>query len=131
MRSGVSNNHFFCGTMDDNITFKTEQQLQAYCAQWFWNTYPAHRRMLVMVDNNSENEVIGNRKKAMGVVRGPSDLFLVLYRAVIFIEMKLPGKTQSVEQKDFENKVTERGHIYIIMYSFKQFKEFIWQVIGK
>lgn len=109
----------------------TEEKLQSECTTWFWNTYPSWRRMLFHVDNNSYNATIGARKKALGVVQGVSDLILVLNGNVVFIEMKIPGGLQKPEQKDFETKVVSRNHLYIIIYTVEQFKEFIWQVIGK
>ena len=109
----------------------TEEQLQSSCVQWFWNTYPKHRRMLFHVDNNSWNSVIGARKKALGVVSGPSDLILILRRRVIFIEMKITGGAQSENQREFEQKVNERLHEYTIIYTLQEFKDFICQVIGE
>ena len=109
----------------------TEEQLQSSCVQWFWNNYPEQRKMLFHVDNNSWNSVIGSRKKALGVVSGPSDLILILRCRVVFIEMKIPGGVQSDNQKDFEKKVNDRSHQYIIIYSLQEFKNLICQVIGE
>ncbi|TXI13257.1 MAG: hypothetical protein E6Q68_01720 [Polynucleobacter sp.] len=108
----------------------TEHQLQAECVQWFWNTYPTWRRMLVHVDNNSSNRIEGNKKKALGVVSGPSDLILISVRAVFFVELKVGSNTQSPEQKDFQAKVEARGHKYIILRTFQEFKDFICNTIG-
>lgn len=104
--------------------YKLESQLQADCAFWFWNRFIAERRMLFHVDNNSYNRVIGSKKKALGVVSGPSD-FIFIVDSVIFIEMKLPGETQSDAQIDFMNKVVEKGHKYIIIEYFEQFKKYV------
>lgn len=112
--------------------YSTEAQLQADCTQWFWNEYHDERRMLHHNDNNSENRNKGAIKKALGVVRGVSDLELVLPMGVtFFIELKLPGETQTDEQIDFMNKLKERGHPYFIVEYFQQFKELIWNTIGK
>lgn len=109
--------------MESTIT--TEDQLQAACTQWFWNSFPLQRRMLFHVDNNSWNRVVGAKKKALGVVSGPSDLIFILCGEVVFIEMKTPTGTQSDEQKDFQLKVSHRGHQYIIIRTLDQFKSFI------
>lgn len=101
-----------------------ELQMQATYSQWFWNTFPAERGMLHNNDNNSYNSIEGARKKAIGVVKGVSDFELILDGHVIFIEFKLPGQKQKPEQEDFERKVTERGHIYIIFYSFVEARDF-------
>ncbi len=103
----------------------TEEQLQSECAIWFWNNIVDERQMLFHVDNNSVNSIVGARKKALGVCKGPSDFVLVLNGAVDFIEMKLPDGSQSPEQKTFEQKVTERGHRYTIIRSVDQFKSYI------
>ena len=108
----------------------TEHQLQAMCTQWFWNTYPTWRRMLVTIDNNSYNQIEGNKKKALGVVRGASDLMLISARAVFFVELKVGANVQSAQQKDFQEKVEARGHTYIIIKSFEDFKAFICNTIG-
>lgn len=102
----------------------TEEQMQSECAIWFWNTFPLERRMLFHVDNNSVNGIVGARKKALGVCSGPSDLVFVNDK-VYFIEMKLPWGVQSEEQKDFERKVSVRGHEYIIIRSVEAFQRFI------
>jgi len=81
--------------------------------------------MLFHVDNNSWNAIVGAKKKALGVVSGVSDLIFIVDSAVIFIEMKIPGGTQSSEQMDFEMKVNVRAHEYVIIYSFEEFKKFI------
>lgn len=103
----------------------TEEQLQSQCTLWFWNEFPTERRMLFHVDNNSYNSIIGAKKRALGVCKGPSDLVLILCGKVVFIEMKLDSGTQSEEQKDFEEKVKEREHQYVIIRSFEAFKKFV------
>jgi hypothetical protein len=87
--------------------------------------------MLHHNDNNSYNRIIGARKKALGVVAGLSDMELICdYGIVLFIEMKIPGGVQSSEQKDFERKVVERGHIYVVIFNFEQFKNTIYGALG-
>lgn len=104
----------------------TEEQMQSECAIWFWNSFPDYRRMLFHVDNNSQNSIVGARKKALGVCKGPSDFILVLREGrVVFIELKTEIGSQSTEQKDFESKVVERGHEYIVIRSVDKFKNFV------
>lgn len=112
--------------MENSITRSVrEDQLQAQCTQWFWNTYHAERQMLFHVDNNSWNRVIGAKKKALGVVAGISDLVLILCGTVVFIELKDGDGVQSPEQRSFEEKVVERGHKYKIIRSLDEFKKFV------
>ena len=102
-----------------------EEQLQAKCTQWFWNNYPAQRRMLFHVQNNANSAVQGSRYKAIGVVSGVSDLVWVIYNKVIFIELKININKQTGNQIEFETKVTQRGHEYVLINSFEDFKSFI------
>lgn len=121
-------------TIGSGSRWMTEAQLQNKCTLWFWNTFHSERRMLHHNDNNSINSIEGSRKKALGVVSGVSDLELILIGGkIVFIELKLPGETQLPEQIDFEAKVKSRGHIYIIIYSFVEFQNFIQDIcnIGK
>lgn len=108
----------------------TELQMQAQCATWFWNTFPAERRMLHCNMNNSFNRIAGASAKALGVIKGISDMELIVRGAVIFIEFKVGEGKQSDEQIDFMNKVDQRGHSYIIIRSFGEFKLLIYGALG-
>ena len=113
------------------MEFKTEQQFQAACSAWFWNEYPGWRRMLHCNMNNSADRVAGNKAKAVGVVKGVSDLELIANGGVVwFIELKLPGKKQSEEQIDFETKVRARGHNYVILETLDEFKNLVNFIIN-
>lgn len=119
-------------TMVDSKAYPTEEKMQADCHQWHWNTYPNERRMLFHVQQSMfGNAYRGSINKAIGVVKGPSDLIWVLHQGVtVYIELKLPNGTQQPEQKDFEQKVTARGHIYVIIRSFTGFKHLIGGIYG-
>lgn len=106
-----------------------EERMQANCIQWFWNNYPAQRRMLFHVQQSAYNRIQGSRFKAIGVTKGVSDLVLILNGAVHFIELKLPNGVHSEEQIDFNNKVTSRGHTYVTIRSFEEFKDYIKKVV--
>lgn len=110
----------------DPAPYSSEEKMQQDCFMWHWNTYPEERRMLFHVQNNMfGNAYRGSINKGIGVVKGISDMVLILSGAVVFIEMKLPSKTQQDEQKDFEYKCQQRGHVYLIIRSFTAFKYFI------
>jgi hypothetical protein len=109
----------------------SEEKIQHDCILWFDMYYPQHRQMLFHVDNNSWNATIGARKKAMGVRPGVSDLILVGPRRVYFLECKNDRGEQSNHQISFEEKVISRGQIYIVFRSLTEFKQIIWQVIGR
>lgn len=111
--------------METPMKFQIEEQMQAYCCTWFWNTFISERRMLHCNMNNAFNRQKGSEAKALGVVRGVSDTEFIDFGEVWFIEFKMPGGIQSPEQIDFMNKVLTRGHKYIILYSFEEFHHFI------
>lgn len=111
--------------MENPITFLSEIPMQAYCCQWFWNTFISERRMLHCNMNNSYNRIAGAHAKALGVADGVSDTEFIDYGEVFFLEFKMPGKTQSQVQLDFQAKVEARGHTYLIIYSFEDFHKFI------
>lgn len=103
-----------------------EEKLQSKCFQWFWNTFPEERQMLFHVDNNSWNEVIGSKKKALGVCAGVSDLVYILpWGKVAFLECKAPGGKYSEHQIEFCDKVTRRHHFYFGFKTFEEFQEII------
>lgn len=109
--------------------FKTEHQFQAACVLWHSQTFPEDRGMLHCNMNNSYNAVEGNKAKALGVVPGVSDLeYIAEFGVVWFIELKIPGKTQSEEQIKFMNKVRSRGHHYIIIETLEEYKALIWKI---
>ncbi len=108
---------------------REEDKLQSDCYRWFHNTFPLWRKMLFHVDNNSWNAVIGARKKALGVNAGVSDLVLILWCEVIWIEMKTPKGEQDEEQKIFQARVEARMHKYVIIRTLEEFQRFITQKI--
>lgn len=108
----------------------TEAQLQSKCFLWHWNTYPKERYMLHHNNNNSHNRNKGAQMKALGVVSGVSDFELVIHNMVLFIEMKTPEGSLSVEQKIFRDNVAARGHLYIVVRTFEKFQEIIKKAHG-
>lgn len=108
----------------------TEQQLQAKCFLWFWNEFPSERGMLFHVDNNSANRIVGNQKRSLGVVKGVADfIFFLRDGRSVCIEMKIDGGSQSEAQKEFENKLLDRRHLYFICYDFVGFQDLIYKLL--
>jgi hypothetical protein len=108
---------------------KIEAQLQQKCFLWHWNEFHWDRGMLHHNDNNSINEIVGAQKKGLGVVSGVCDLEYIFDGGICFIELKLPGRKQSNEQIEFQQKVEERGHWYTVVYSLEEFKKLIWEIM--
>lgn len=109
--------------------FAREDQLQAFCVKWFWNSMPQWRGMLFHVDNNSWNATVGAKKKALGVVAGPSDIILISFVEVLFLECKLPGEVQSAEQLKFQAMCEERGKTYKLFKYFSHFQYIVMEAI--
>lgn len=108
-----------------NPTPRSELQMQAECFQHHWNTYPNERGLLHANNNNSHNAIKGNQNKALGIVKGVSDMEYFKSGQMYFLEFKTPEGTQSKAQKEFQRQVEAEGGIYLIIRSFEQFKEFI------
>lgn len=88
--------------------------------------------MLFHVNNKARNAIEGNKFKAMGVIKGVSDLVLILPMGrVIWIELKTPAGTQQPAQREFEAKVTQRGHTYLIIRSLEEFQKLVIEVLPK
>lgn len=102
----------------------SEATLQAQCFTWHWNNYPDERGFLYMQYNNPKNAAHGSVLKAMGLVKGVSDLaYIPELDKMTYIEIKLPGEKQSKAQKDWQKKVEARGCKYIVIDNFKSFKK--------
>lgn len=102
-----------------------EEKIQSACFVWHWNTFPQERGLLHANNNNSENEISGNRNKAMGVVAGVSDMEYFKNGRTTFIEFKRPGEVQSPKQRLFQEKVEAEGGRYEVVTSEEQFKALI------
>lgn len=111
--------------MEEPINFTgAEDDLQSKCFQWAWNNYPEERQMLFHVNNKSKNAIEGNQMKAKGVVAGISDMVLIRDKGrVVWMEFKTLTGKQRDKQKRFEDKVKSRGHIYIVIRTFEEFKQ--------
>lgn len=127
---------------------KSEESLQSKCVIWFNNTYclKHHNPRLVMFTVPNEIAVkvgailkqIGipakmvdkvtalasSTLKSVGLLPGVSDNIIVAKDKIYFVEFKLPTNYQQDNQKEFESRVTNLGHTYIVIKSVEQFKEF-------
>jgi hypothetical protein len=72
----------------------TEDQLQAKCWQWGWNTFPQVRRIFWAVPNGGDrNMVTAVKLQATGVIPGPHDLHLIWNGILWTFELKV-GENQ-------------------------------------
>lgn len=96
----------------------TEEALQSEIIL-HWNKYHFNDGVIFAVANE-----YSRYRKVPGVLRGVSDLILVLPQGrVLFIELKLPTNKQTPAQVLFQKRVTNLDHQYIVCYSLTQFKE--------
>lgn len=70
------------------------------------------------VPNGEKRSMItGKKLKEEGVLAGVSDLVVLLKSTPIFIEVKTLKGKQSLEQLEFETKVTQLGYPYYLVRS--------------
>lgn len=102
---------------------RTEGRLQQELFTKHWNQYPAERRLLFAVNNNSVNRVKGAQMKSIGVVSGVSDMIYINPRQTKpqFLELKLPNGRQSPTQQEFQDKIEALGYEYYIVKSIADF----------
>jgi len=70
-----------------------EAKLQAECVRWYRNDFYKNRRALWSTSNEGKDV---NKKLAMGMLPGVSDLCLKDQRGLGGIEMKYPGESHEV-----------------------------------
>ena len=104
---------------------QSEIKLQAECFQWHWNTYIHERGLLCYNLNNSANKIQGNQNKALGLIKGRSDMVLYRKSGVIFLEFKTESGAQSTAQKGWQAIVEAQGFRYEIIRNFEEFKNII------
>jgi hypothetical protein len=107
-----------------------EDNLQQDCYIWFNNTYCLKhnnpRFCVFSVPNGGlRTKTEAKRLKQTGLKSGVSDLIIVLYSKIIFIELKTETGKQSNEQIQFENIVTNLNHKYYLVRTLEQFKKII------
>lgn len=59
------------------------------------------------------------------MLKGVSDIIVVMPNRVLFVEFKSLEGSQSLDQKRFQNKLERMGYTYAVVRSINQFKELI------
>lgn len=102
-----------------------EAKLQANCIRWFHLQYPLLNRLLFAVPNGEKRDVVtGAKLKRQGVIRGVSDLILLVPKkgfASLCIEMKTQKGIQSEEQVKWQKEVEKYRNRYVICRSLEEF----------
>ena len=107
----------------------SEAKLQQECFVHFWNTYPELRGTMWMVHNNAKNAFQGAILKAMGMVKGVSDLQWLHSGIYYAIELKTATGRQSNEQIQWQKQIESQGGVYVVLRSFDEFRTFVQSVI--
>lgn len=135
---------------------ESETDLQIMCTSWFDLCYKQYKELLIHVPNGGmrpkrsvyskklgkviqvSNE--GRKLKAMATRSGVSDHLFLLpllnpdilpYYNLLCIEFKTDIGVQSEDQKKFAQAVEKYGHRYIIVKSFDEYRNAIWDHLGQ
>jgi hypothetical protein len=106
---------------------KSESALQQQIFNWYNNNYClknlVNRGMIFSIPNGGTRNIMeAMTLKATGLLKGASDLVVILPNGkLMFIELKQPKGIQSIDQKDFENRVKILGFEYHIIKSLDEF----------
>ena len=105
----------------------SEENLQQQCVMWFNNKFclktSEPRCIIFSVPNDSSNFMETKRKVNTGLLKGVSDLIVIIPNKILFIELKTETGIQSLVQKDFESRITALGYEYNLIRSLTAFKE--------
>lgn len=107
----------------------SEAKLQQDCFVYFWNSYPELRGTMWMVHNNAKNAFQGAILKAMGMVKGVSDLQWLHNGKFYAIELKTETGRQSKEQIQWQKGIELQGGTYVVLRSLDEFTNFVQSVI--
>ncbi len=106
---------------------KSESALQQQIFNWYNNNYclknMVNRGMIFSIPNGGTRNIMeAMTLKATGLLKGASDLIVILPNGkLMFVELKQPKGIQSIDQKDFENRVKILGFEYHIIKSLEEF----------
>lgn len=99
-----------------------ERDLQIECINWFRNHYK--NALIFSIPNEFARKEM-EAAKPMGLLKGASDIIIVINGKVLFIEFKSDTGTLTREQKTFQHKVEQNGFNYFIIRDITTFKNVI------
>jgi hypothetical protein len=99
---------------------KSESRIQQECVEWFRNKCIKGGLPYLLLSIPNDNQKF---LKGTGLLKGASDLIMVVEKNVFWIEMKTPTGRQSPEQKNFELSVNQLGFDYLLFRSLEEFQE--------
>lgn len=107
----------------------SEDYVQNQIWIWYTNNYclQTHepRNIIFSVPNGGTRDPREAHKlKMTGLLPGVSDLVIIHFGIVYFVEVKKPNKgVQSDAQIDFKNRIESQGFTYILVDNLKHFQE--------
>lgn len=108
---------------------KSEDKIQQEIVMWYRNNYclKKHnpRNLIFSVPNDSKDAKEQMRKIATGLFSGVSDLIMIHFGNVYFIEVKTDVGRQSDKQKEFQTLVENQGLKYFLVRNLKNFQEML------
>lgn len=99
----------------------SEDKLQSEVWKYVNNNYVINNKCVAyhVPNGGARNSIEGAKLKAMGVVPGVSDIFILCKGKVLYIELKTATGTQSKEQLKFEHNVKTHGAMYYLMRDYR------------
>ena len=108
----------------DTDHHKSEDQLQAACFQWAYNSFPDIRGLLWSVPNGGSRHPLEAAKfKATGVTEGVHDLHMLWKGQFTTFELKHGNNTMTPGQKLWAAKIDAQGANVFSCYTLLQFQQ--------
>lgn len=98
-----------------------ESHIQIQMVNWFRLQYPSY--IIAAIPNGGRrNAVEAKIMKGEGVLAGFSDLIVVAFNSILFVEVKTEKGKQSASQKKFQSDVERLGFQYSVCRSLQDFQ---------
>jgi len=108
---------------------KSEDRIQQEIIMWYRNKFclKKHnpRNIIFSVPNDSKDAKEQMRKIATGLFSGVSDLIMIHFSKIYFIEIKTEFGKQSDKQKEFQLIIENQGFKYYLIRSLVEFKNIL------
>lgn len=98
-----------------------ESHIQIQMVNWFRLQYPSY--IIAAIPNGGRRNAIEAKiMKGEGVLAGFSDLIVVVFNSILFVEVKTEKGKQSVLQKKFQSDIERLGFQYSVCRSLQDFQ---------
>mgnify|MGYP004464229669 FL=1 len=98
-----------------------ESHIQIQMVNWFRLQYPSF--IIAAIPNGGRRNAIEAKiMKGEGVLAGFSDLIVVAFNSILFVEVKTEKGKQSVLQKKFQSDIERLGFQYSVCRSLQDFQ---------